>query len=403
MRPSIINISILTEILPSFLVNLLVFSFVLLLARFMSLTDLVLNKGVGPLVVLRIFVLIMPKMMDYSIPMATLLSCLTTFLRMSADSELTVIKSSGLSLHQLVSPVLFFGLVTTILAGLFNIYLTPMANNKFRIELLTLAKARADLAIKEQVFVRDFPGLTVYVGQLPTPGNEAMSNVVINDRRSNFENTIIVARSGILDIDSGSNLLLFRLYDGVIDRFYTERKSVDSIFFDVYELKISPGPEFAGETVTFSGRRQDLPTASLIEVSQRPATDSLPKPHLYAMEFHRRYSLPLACLLMALIGMPLGASFRTKGKNFGLAVGLAIFVIYYSLFSLGWTFGETKALAPATAIWIPIVVTTLVAAWLLLGLNKTSPLDPKDTLRRMVDLVGRIYREAKSGSLGSSK
>ncbi|MDR1678013.1 MAG: LptF/LptG family permease, partial [Deltaproteobacteria bacterium] len=81
----------------------------------------------------------------------------------------------------------------------------------------------------------------------------------------------------------------------------------------------------------------------------------------------------------------------------------AIFVIYYSLFSLGWTFGETKALSPATAIWIPIVVTTLVAAWLMLGLNKTSPLDPKDTLRRIVDLVGRIFREAKSGSLGSSK
>ncbi|MDR0622326.1 MAG: LptF/LptG family permease, partial [Deltaproteobacteria bacterium] len=101
MRPSIINNSVLAEIIPSFLVNLLIFSFVLLMARFMSLTDLVLNKGVGPSVVLRIFFLILPRMLDYSIPMATLLACLTTFLRMSADSELTVLKSSGLSLYQL--------------------------------------------------------------------------------------------------------------------------------------------------------------------------------------------------------------------------------------------------------------------------------------------------------------
>ncbi|MDR2386937.1 MAG: LptF/LptG family permease, partial [Deltaproteobacteria bacterium] len=215
MRPSIINNSILAEIIPSFLVNLLIFSFVLLMARFMSLTDLVLNKGVGATLVLRIFILILPRMLDYSIPMATLLACLTTFLRLSADSELTVLKSSGLSLYQLLTPVVSFGLVTAILTGLFNLYVTPAANTKFRNELLTLAKARADLAIKEQVFVRDFPGLTIYVGQLPTSTTETMSNVVINDRRSDFENSVIVARSGILDIDSNSNLLLFRLFEGV--------------------------------------------------------------------------------------------------------------------------------------------------------------------------------------------
>ncbi|MDR3135526.1 MAG: LptF/LptG family permease [Deltaproteobacteria bacterium] len=396
MRPRVINHSILAEIMPSFLVNLLIFSFVLLMARFISLTDLVLNQGVGAMVVLRIFVLIMPKMLDYSIPMATLLACLTTFLRMSADSELTVLKSSGLSLFKLMSPVIGFGLVTTFLTGLFNVYVTPAANTKFRFELLAMAKARADLAIKEQVFVRDFPGMTIYVGQLPTSNTETMSNVVINDHRSEFENSVIVARTGILDIDAASNLLLFRLFDGVIDRFYTDKESVDSIFFDVYELKISPGPEFEGEVATTSRRRQDMPTSKLFGEAEFRVQNNVPWAHLFVMEYHRRYSLPITCLLMALIGMPLGASFRAKGRNFGLAIGLAIFVIYYFLFTLGWTLGETKYLSPTESIWLPVALIALVALWLTLGLNKNSPLDPKDTIKHIKSFFYRLPHQPKT-------
>ncbi|MDR2386267.1 MAG: LptF/LptG family permease [Deltaproteobacteria bacterium] len=395
MRPSIVNNSILAEIVPSFLVNLLIFSFVLLMARFMSLTDLVLNKGVGTTLVFRIFILILPRMLDYSIPMATLLACLTTFLRMSADSELTVLKSSGLSLYQLLSPVVCFGLVTAILTGLFNIYVTPAANPKFRDELLTLAKARADLAIKEQVFVRDFPGLTIYVGQLPTSTTETMSNVVINDRRSDFENSVIVARSGILDIDSTSNLLLFRLFDGVIDRFYTQKSSVDSIFFDVYELKISPGPEFAGGTSSSSFRRQDLPTGRLFGEAARRIKNNIPYSQNFYMEYYRRFSMPLACFLMAIIGMPLGASFRTKGRNFGLAIGLAIFVIYYFLFTIGWMLGEMTYVSPGYSIWVPVGIVGAVAVWLLMGVNTTTPLDPKETLKTIKGFFGRFSKDVK--------
>ncbi|MDR1051324.1 MAG: LPS export ABC transporter permease LptF [Deltaproteobacteria bacterium] len=374
MRPRIINRSIMTEILPSFLVNLLVFTFVLLMARLMSLTDLILNKGVGIWVILRIFSLILPKLLAFSVPMATLLSSLTTFLRMSADSELTVLKSSGLSLHQLLAPVLVFGALTAAATGVMNLYVTPKANSRFKVEILTLAKARADLAIKEQVFVRDFPGLTIYVGQLPGR-SENMSNVVINDRRSDFENTVIVARRGVLDIDADEDLLLFRLYEGVIDRFYADRQSVDSIFFDVYELKVSPGSEF-GDAGTASVGRQDMPTLDLLAHAETLAAEGRPYAQVYVMELHRRLSLTAAALLMAVIGMPLGASFRTRGRNFGLAVGLAIFVVYYSLFSMGWTLGETEVFPPFLAVWSPSIIALLVALWLLKGLNRTAARDP---------------------------
>lgn len=383
MRNRIINLSILAEIVPAFLVNLLVFTFILLMARIMSLTDLVVNKGVGAAVIARIFVLILPKMLSLSVPMAALLAPLTTFLRLSVDSELTVLKSSGVSLHQLLAPVAAFGLMAAALTGLFTLWLAPASNLRFRAEILALAKARADLAIKEQVFVRDFPGLTIYVGQLPA-NSESMTNVVINDRRSPEENTIIVARKGVLDIDPAEDLLLFRLTEGVIDRFYLGRSSVDSIFFDTYELKVSPGSEFESDASPLSLGRQDTPTAWLLPEADRRDQAGDPMGHVFRLEFHRRLSFPIAALLMSLIGVPLGASFRAKGRNFGLMIGLIIFVSYYAIFSLGWTFGEAKTIPPLPAVWSADLVALLATLWLIRGLNSTRPIDPQRALARLL-------------------
>jgi lipopolysaccharide export system permease protein len=347
----------------------------------MSLTDLVVGKGVDARVIFRVFFLILPKMLSMSIPMAAMLASLTTFLRMSADSEITVLKASGVSLWQLTPPIIVFGLAAALLTGLFNVYLTPEANTRFRSEIMALAKARADLAIKEQVFVREFPGLTIYVGQLPA-NSETMANIVINDRRSPGENNLVVARTGLLDIDLLQQMLLFRLHDGVIDRMFQDKESVDSIFFDTYELKISPGPEFEGNSEFSSLGRSEMPTGELRSEALKRREAGYSGYQVYLLEWHRRFSFPVAAFLMALAGVPLGASFRAKGRNFGLVIGLAIFILYYSLFSLGWTLGETGVIPPVIAVWTPVFLSLLMVLWLLKGVNSIQPIDPAEVWAR---------------------
>jgi lipopolysaccharide export system permease protein len=382
-RPRLISLSVIGETVPSFLVNLLVFTFILLMARIMSLTDLVVGKGVDFQVMVRALTLILPKMLSMSIPMAALLASLTTFLRMSADSEITVLKASGVSLKQLLPPVLAFGLAAAVITAIFNVWLAPQANARFRAELMALAKARADLAIRERVFVREFPGLSIYVGHLPAR-SETMENVVINDRRSPGENTLVVARSGLLDVDLIQQTLLFRLHEGVIDRMYQDRQSVDSIFFDTYELKISPGPEFESSGGYLNFGRSETPTGLLraeAEKLKRAGNDDY---RVYLLEWHRRWSFPVAAFLMALVGTPLGASFRAKGRNFGLVVGLIVFVLYYAAFSFGWTLGENGALPPFLAVWTPVALSAAVVAWLFKGVDRVRPIDPGEAWSRFL-------------------
>jgi len=382
MRVSIIHRYILSEILPGFLVNILVFTAVMLMARAMQLANLVIARGVSPLKVLEIFILAAPKILTLSLPMGTLLAVLTAFMRFSADSELTVLRASGLSLYQLSPPVFVFGTVTALLTALFSLWLAPQAGWRFKNELLDLAKARADLAIVEQTFIRSFPGLVMYVGQMGLTGGE-MEQVFIHDSRRPGESAVIAAKRGRLGLDREEGVLAFELVDGVIDRVREGGGSTDSIFFDTYELKVSPGNEVTGqnENNQFRGRAE-TPTRELSAAAARLADPAARR--AYGLEWHERWARPAAAFLLTLIGLPLGASFRARGRNFPLLTALAIFILYYVVSSLGWTLGEAGRLSPAAGMWAANILLAVLGISLLRRLNRNVPVDPAELLRRLL-------------------
>lgn len=388
MRATLLNRYITSEILPGFLVNVLVFTSIMLMARIMELANLVISKGVGLGMVVEILLLIMPKVMSMTLPMATLLAVLTAFLRLSADSELTVLRASGVSLYQMSPPVLLFGLVVGLMTALFTLWLAPEANWRFKNQMLDLGKARADLAIEEQTFVRNFSDLVLYIGQL-TPGTDRMSKVVIDDRSKKDEHTVIEAQRGRLGLDREAGVLLFHLEDGVIDQVYSNKPNTNSTFFETYELKISPGPEFENDDEPGVLRgRSELPTG---ELRSRAAASEPGSSRIitYNLEWHRRWALPVTCFIMALIGLPLGASFRVRGRNFALIMGLGVFIFYYVLYSLSWSLAEAGLVSPGPAVWSSNVILAVFSLYMLRRINRGVPVDPLELLRRLITGTGK--------------
>jgi lipopolysaccharide export system permease protein len=388
VRAPILKRYIASEILPGFLVNMLVFTSIMLMAKVMDMANLVISKGVGLSVVIEILLLATPKVLSMTLPMGTLLAVLTAFLRLSADSELTVLRASGVSLYQMSPPVLIFGATVGLLTAVFSLWLAPEANWRFKAQLLDLAKARADLAIEEQTFVRSFQGLVMYVSQL-TPGADQMRQVFIHDGRSEGEAAVIVAQRGQLGLDRDKGALLFHLEDGVIDRVYHDSPNTDSIFFQTYELKISPGEEFeGGDDQGLSRGRSEFTTGELLLQADRSTTESGHRV-TYRLEWHRRWALPFTSFVMALIGLPLGASFRVRGRNFALLMGLGVFIVYYVLFSLGWSLAESGLAPPGPAIWASNVILAILGGYMLRRINRGVPVDPLEYLRRLVTGTGK--------------
>ncbi|MDR1396646.1 MAG: LptF/LptG family permease, partial [Desulfarculales bacterium] len=151
-KPSIISGYIFREILSPFFVSLGVFTFVLLMARGMQMTSLIVSRGLGMDIVALLFFYVMPYFFVFTIPMATMLGILLGLLRMNSNNEITVLKSSGLSLWQMLPPVAALAFLAWLACSALSFWAMPWADYQFEQLLLRTARERADLALQDRVF-----------------------------------------------------------------------------------------------------------------------------------------------------------------------------------------------------------------------------------------------------------
>ena len=386
----IIPIYIIQEILPPFFVNLLVFTFILLLTKMLEMTEMVVVKGVTPLTIVKLLAYSIPFLLSLTVPMSTLLAVLLAFLRLSGDNEITVLKSAGVSLYQLLPPVILFCLWTYLITAHLTMTGVPKANGAFRNELLALAKARAEVSIKERVFNEDFKKMVLYVNHIPL-GSNIMRDIFIQDDRDEEMVNIVIASRGRIVTDPKKRNLILQLFDGVVDRMSRKLETSETIDYQRYDLKLDLESETA---------KQSLLKPDQYEMSQEELWEAIDgfdrqgtRYYLYLMEAHKRYAVPMACLVLGLAAVPLGIQFRVRGRNFGLVMGLAIFTVYYVLLSAGWSFGETGDYPPALGMWMPNIIIGAVALYMLRQAGREAPLG----FKALADRLLSRFRSGRNG------
>src|SRR6185503_3486149 len=233
----IVHRYIFRELLIPFLFGLSVFTFVLLIARLLRLIELVVNRGVPATNVLRIFAYIVPAFLEVTVPMAMLLAIIVAFGRLSADSEMVAFRSSGLSLYQLITPVVIF--VT--LAGVFTAGLTlwgrPWGNRSLRSALFEIARTRASTGIRQQVFNDEFPGLVIYAEEIDAKP-DVLHHVLISDDRDEKQRNHIFAREGVMLSDAATETVTLRLRDGFIQTSDARRGTEYQTDFRTYDVSL---------------------------------------------------------------------------------------------------------------------------------------------------------------------
>src|SRR6516164_11253037 len=117
------------EVVTPFVLGLGIFTFVLLIARLLKLIEMVVNRGLPALQILELLGYLMPQFLEVTVPMAMLLAILIAFGRLSADAEMVAMRSSGLSIYQLVPPVILFVLMTVVVTAGLSMYARPWANH----------------------------------------------------------------------------------------------------------------------------------------------------------------------------------------------------------------------------------------------------------------------------------
>jgi lipopolysaccharide export system permease protein len=353
----ILSLYIVREISALFLLGIMVFTLILLMGRLLKLTDLVISRGVPISDILWMIIYLMPSLLVFTIPMAFLLAVLLAFGRLSADNEITVMKAGGISLFQLMPPVLLCGVVAMFLTLAASTVGVPLGNSAFKRLSLEVLKENVTVSIREQIFWDEIPGIVLYTEHYDED-RHLLKGVLVHDGRDQKRPLTIFAANGKLGIMPDRQDITLILNRGSIHA--AGKNEYRKVNFEQYVMTI----DNSGKSGVVSRNEQDMTIAELRRKTADPAVPTLQKLK-FLVEIHARYAYPFAALVFAVVGMPLGMQSRRSGKSAGFSTSIAILLAYYILLSLFRTLAEKEALPPGVALWLPNMIFLAIGGLLL--------------------------------------
>ena len=348
------------EQLVPLLLGFIGFMSILIVGQLARLARLLLMSSLTIWDVLQLIVYALPKLSMYALPMATLIGILIAFVRLKSDNELTALRCAGIGFKHLWPPVATIAASTTLVAFCLSLYLTPLASRAFREKLITLGKAILPALLQEATFIDTFPGMVFFFKRVNP--DHSIDGVFIHDHRGkNMEVSVVARRGWVLDL---STRLVMKLLDGTITRVDTHKNSAQTIFFERYELSL--------DSLIKGGTKHRRKRG---EMSIRELKKHYGKSPRIALEYHQRFALPLACLLLGGIAAPLGAIFHKRSQMISVSLGILIFLLYYVLLSAGKGLAENRLISPPLAIWTPNVFCFLLLVFLWRRCDLEIPLE----------------------------
>lgn len=360
------------EIAVPFSLSLFVFTGILFLARILKLVNLVVNKDVALLEILGLFACVIPRFLEIALPMSLLLGIILAFSRLSLDSEIVVIRASGISINKIVWPVIYFALGITILALTVSNWVRPYADYRLGVGLYKIAKSRAKSGLVQGIF-NDFGALTIYAEEIVDNGKN-LKHLMISDNRDPLAPRTFLAQHGQILSDDKTRSLTLRLYDGDIYEGKAENHNVTTFRSNTISLNEK---ELTGREPSFRGKRSNemflselLPTIDTLKNSTDPLDKDKQKwLNQYRVELQKRFVLPFSCLSIALVAMALGIQPSRGGFSWGagvsVVIGILLIVIYYSLFALTQGLGQKGLVQPWLVMWLPDILIGAAGIYLI--------------------------------------
>jgi lipopolysaccharide export system permease protein len=367
---SIINRYVIREMTPPFIINLCFFLFIFLMSQILDITNLIVNYNVGLSAIFFMIVYSIPYFLVFIIPLSVMMSVLLTFLRMSADNEILALKAGGVSIYRLIVPVLCFCVIGALFTAAMTVFGLPWGRKSFKQMVTDVATSSIDIGLKERTFNDSFDGVMLYVTNIDIK-TKTLIDVFIEDQRSEDMLSTVVAPRGKLFSDPEKKLFQLRLFDGVINQVSLKNRSANTLQFDTYDINLDIKDGMSG----LSARHTDEKAMWLTELREfiKSSPENDDSYYKALIELHRKFSMPVACLVLGFLAFPLGLQSRGAKRSFGLGLGLLFFLLYYLLFSAGKVYGEEGMLPPAIGMWAPNTLMAGLAIYLFKRAGKEIP------------------------------
>jgi lipopolysaccharide export system permease protein len=414
-----LRIYIAQEFLLSFVVGFLFFFFIFFVNILLVMAEDILSKNVPARDILLLVLYSIPQILALTFPFAALIGSLMAVGRLSSDNELLAMRASGVSLRVPFIVVAILGIAFSVLSFAANDYLLPVSNLRMGRIYRRIVYSNPAIELAEYS-IRKREDMTIVTGKLDGP---TFLDLTVLDQTADGKRRIISARRARLREAGDRGVISLELQDVLVqlrdakDSGKFEYSKVESMDYNVPLQDIqpslqSPGPremssvdvwkaivakrlalrqreqewtgqrdtlamalrlearyarELAAESLAAAQRRSGAPQAALAALRSfeaKPVRDRTLE--YYEFEFHKKFSLPFACVVFFAFAFPVGLLARRSGRAVGFGIGLLVSILYWGLLVGGQTLAPKFSFSPAVAAWMPDVVV------LALGLVATA-------------------------------
>ncbi|MEZ5829912.1 MAG: LptF/LptG family permease [Dongiaceae bacterium] len=342
----------------------------LLLERLIRLLDLFANRG-GPLtLILKMLGNLVPHYLGIAIPAAFFVGILYATLRLSNDSELDVIRGSGLSLRRIAAPMVVMALVLTVASAIILGFLQPYTRYAYRALVYLVTETSWNSAIERGAFFSGFGGKTILIGDI-ADGGHTLKRIFIQETDEKGNNIAMSAQTGELTNDPKTFSLTLILRDGVRVDSKPDGTSGKASVFGQLSM---PLEVVAPEPFRTERKESELSLWQLVR-AHLEEWPGLGKDDVLA-ELNYRIVRTLTVLFLPFLALPMGLTSRRQPTSIRIVVGIAILIIYYQALQFGKDMAENGRISSFAGLWVPFIILSVSSVYIFYIANSRLNRDP---------------------------
>jgi lipopolysaccharide export system permease protein len=386
---------------------------IFLLQFMMKFADRLVGKGLDTWLIIQLIVFNLSWMLVLVIPMATLVATLMAYGNFSQNNEITILKSSGVSLYNIMRAPFLASIVLAFLLFLFNDQVLPDANHQARILMSDISQQKPTLSLEPGFFSQEVSKYAILVREINSQTNE-LSGVTIYDYTTPAKINVVTANKGKIYFTADQKNLVMDLWSGeiheadvkdtglyrklifdkhrivmdgsqftfhqsqggirgerelgvdtmvaIVNNFKADRSQqlkflkseTDNYLFTKNSKKFSysnPAPEVR-EHLVYARVLDKIRTAKNNITSKVRSIEFTDREiEKYEVEIYKKYSIPAACIVFILIGAPLGVMVRKGGFGVAASISLLFFLIYWAFLIGGEKLAERGFFSPFIGMW----------------------------------------------------
>jgi len=357
----VLNRYMLWDFLKHFLLTLAVLTFVMYVGAVVKAIDYMARGISGPLI-LKIFALNIPFTLSFVIPMSLLTTVLLHFGRLSADGEITAMKSCGVSLWQMAAPILLGSVLLSGICLYLNANLSPRSHFARRQMLRELGEEDPLALLDEGRFISDFPGVKVYIGKR---SGSRLEDIILIQFDKDATRAEVRARAGQVAYHPDTRVMDILLEEVRLTE-YDKNDPTDLAKARMLSAESYPITLNLREMLTkskISKKPSDMVFTELVHAIQHirrvfPDIREQNVPRMrakMAVEASQRLALALSCFSFALMAIPLGIRSHRKESSIGIGMALVLFFLFYLFIILSDALVDYPQWRPDLIPWIPVL------------------------------------------------